>query len=104
MDVRAHHPVNMDRLIPVIYVYCDLIERQQVGDSYVQLLRTLPTRSGVQGDLITEISDNIHYGGVERGSFEMVKIHLVDHLGINIPFRRGIVTVKLHFKCKGTAG
>ena len=46
--------------------------------------------------------DNIHYGGVERGSFEMVEIQLVDHLGINIPFRRGIVTVKLHFKRKGT--
>ena len=104
VNVRAHHPVNVDRLIPVIYVYCDLIERQQVGDSYVQLLRTLPTRSGVQGDLITETFDNIHYGSVERGSFEMVEIHLVDHLGINIPFRRGIVTVKLHFKCKGAAG
>ena len=47
VNVRAHHPVNVDRLILVIYVYCDLIERQQVGDSYVQLLRTLPTRSGV---------------------------------------------------------
>ena len=102
VDVRAHHPVNVDRLIPVIYVYCDLIERQQVGDSYVQLLRTLPTRTGVRGDLITETFDNIHYGGVERGSFEMVEIQLVDHLGINIPFRRGIVTVKLHFKRKGT--
>ena len=43
VNVRAHHPVNVDRLMPVIYVYCDLIERQQVGDSYVQLLRTLPT-------------------------------------------------------------
>ena len=73
MNVRAHHPVNVDRLIPVIYVYCDLIERQQVGDSYVQLLRTLPTQSGVWGDLITETFDNIHYGGVERGSFEMVE-------------------------------
>ena len=104
VDVRAHHPVNVDRLIPVIYVYCDLIERQQVGDSYVQLLRTLPTRSGVRGDLITETFDNIHYSGVERGSLEMVEIHLVDHLGINIPFRRDIVTVKLHFKRKGTAG
>ena len=104
MDVRAHHPVNVDRLIPMIYVYCDLIERQQVGDSYVQLLRTLPTRSSVRGDLITETFDNIHYSGVERGSFEMVEIHLVDHLGINIPFRTGIVTVKLHFKRKGTAG
>ena len=103
MNVRAHHPVNVDRLMPVIYVYCDLIERQQVGDSYVQLLRTLPTRSGVQGDLITETFDNIHYGGVERGTFETVEIHLVDHLGINIPFRRGTVTVKLHFKRKGTA-
>ena len=103
VNVRAHHPVNVDRLIPVIYVYYNLIERQQVGDSYVQLLRTLPTRSDVQGDLITETFDNIHYGGVERGSFEMVEIHLVDHLGINIPFRRGIVTVKLHFKRKGAA-
>ena len=96
------HPVNVDRMMPVIYVYCDLIERQQVGDSYVQLLRASPTRSGIRGNLITETFDNIHYGGVERGMFEMVEIHQVNHLGIYIPFRRGIVTVKLHFKCKGT--
>ena len=25
--VQAHHPVSVDRLIPVIYVYTDLVER-----------------------------------------------------------------------------
>lgn len=100
VKVRAQYTADVDRLVPMIYVYCDLIERQRVGDAYVPLLRTLPTRTDVRGDLITETFDNIHYGDVALGTFETVEIQLVDRLGINMSFRRGDVIVKLHFKRK----
>ena len=98
--VQAHHPVSVDRLTPVIYVYSDLVERQRVGDAYVPLLRTLTVPVKPAGELVTETFHNIHYCGVERGTFETVEIQLVDHLGINIPFQTGDVIVKLHFKRK----
>ena len=98
--VLAHHPVSVDRIIPVIYIYCDLIERQRVGDAYVPLLRTLTVPIKPDDELVTETFHNVHYTGIERGTFETVEIQLVDHLGINIPFQTGDVIVKLHFKHK----
>lgn len=98
--VQAHHPVSVDRLMPAIYVYSDLVERQRVGDAYVPLLRTLTVPVKPAGELVTETFHNVHYCGVERGTFETVEIQLVDHLGINIPFQTGDVIVKLHFKRK----
>ena len=98
--VLAHHSVSVDRIIPVIYVYCDLIERQRVGDAYVPLLRTLTVPIKPEDELVTETFHNVHYTGLERGTFETVEIQLVDHLGINIPFQTGDVIVKLHFKRK----
>ena len=98
--VLAHHPVNVDRLIPMMYIYSDLVECQRVGDAYVPLLRTLTVPVKPVGELVTETFHNVHYCGVERGTFESVEIQLVDRLGINIPFQTGDVIVKLHFKHK----
>ena len=84
--VLVHHPVSVDRIIPVIYVYSDLVECQRVGDAYVPLLRTLTVPVKPAGKLVTETFHNVHYCGVEWGTFETVETQLVDHLGINIPF------------------
>ena len=97
----GHYPVNVDRMLPTIYVYCDLVERQRVGDAYVQLLRTLNVSENVSGaDVVTGRIEKVHYGAMSRGVFESVEIHVVDGHGDSVPFQHGDVIVKLHFRKK----
>ena len=37
--MTSPYTINVDRLIPTVYVYCNIVRQQYVGDSYVQLLR-----------------------------------------------------------------
>lgn len=99
-SMEGHHTVYVDRQIPVIYVYCNLVERQRVGDSYVPLLRTLNVPETQEGDLVVRNFTNVHYSDLQRGVFETVEIHIVDGTGKNIPFELGHTIVKLHFKRK----
>jgi hypothetical protein len=92
--------VYVDRAIPTVYVYCDLISRQRVGDAYAPLLRTVDVPETVHGDYIERKYTNIHYGSLARGVFEEVEIHITDALGQNISFQHGDVIVKLHFRRK----
>ena len=98
--VEGSHPVYIDRSMPNIYVYCDLVRQQRVGDAYVPLLRTLNVPEKVQGDMVERQFTNIHYGALQRGVFDAVEIHMVDGTGENISFEHGHVIVKLHFKKK----
>ena len=98
--VEGAHTVYIDRAMPTMYVYCDLVRRARVGDAYVPLLRTLTVPERVQGDVVERQFTNIHYGTLERGIFDSVEIHIVDSTGANVPFEHGDVIVKLHFRRK----
>ena len=99
--IWARHPVNITRFLPTIFLYCDLVQPQFVGDSYVQLLRALTVPDdGANLTYHNHSFTNIHYVNLQTGNFESVHVKLADELGENVPFKHGLVIVKLHFKRK----
>ena len=82
-------------VLSAIYVYCDIVEPQVVGDTNAQLLRSIPLE-GKFGDIISETFVNIQYSMVQRKLFEDIEILLRGDTGDPVPFERGKVVVTLH--------
>ena len=80
-----------------IYVYCDIVKPQFVGDTYAQLLKSIPVERKF-GDTIAKTYTNIQYVPVQTKSFEIVKILLRGDTGKPVPFKRGKVVITLHFR------
>ncbi len=80
-----------------IYVYCDIVEPQIVGDTNAQLLKTIPME-GKFGDVIAKTFTNIQYVPIRTKSFENIEILLRNDTGEPVPFERGKVVSTLHFR------
>jgi hypothetical protein len=80
-----------------MYVYCNIVEQQIVGDSLVPLLRIIPVE-GQHGYLVTKTYENPHYLPVQVKQFQTIEIDIRDDTGKPIPFERGKVVVSLHFR------
>jgi hypothetical protein len=80
-----------------IYVYCDIVQPQIVGNTSVKLLKSIPVQ-GKLGDVITKTFTNIQYVPVQTKSFEDVEIVLRNDTGDPVPFERGKVIATLHFR------
>ena len=83
--------------ITSIYVYCNIVQPQIVGNTIVPLLRTIPV-SGNSGDVITKTFTNIQYVPVQTKSFEDIEILLRTDTGDPVPFERGKVIATLYFR------
>jgi hypothetical protein len=79
-----------------MFVYCNLIEPQLVGNSYVRCLRIIrfPRLDG------HHVFNNVYYVPVELNSFQTVAIELVNKLGdlASIPDSVNPTILVLHFK------
>ena len=86
-------------LFPVstIYVYCDIVQPQIVGDTNAQLLRSIPVR-GKSGDIITETFSNVQYVPIQTKSFQDIEIVLRTDTGDPVSFERGKVVITLHLR------
>lgn len=80
-----------------MYVYCDLVEHQLVGDSLVPLLRIVAVR-GKNGDVITRTYEHIQYAPCRGGKIQTVEIDIRDDTGQPVPFEAGRVVVILHLR------
>ena len=83
--------------VSTIYVYCDIVQPQIVGDTSAQLLKSIPAE-GTFGDIITKTFTNIQYVPIQRKLFEDVEILLRSDTGDPVPFERGKVVTTLHFR------
>ena len=61
--------------IASIFIYCNIVQPQIVGNTSVPLLRTIAV-SGKSGDVITKTFNNIQYVPVQTKSFEDIEILL----------------------------
>ena len=84
-------------VISNIYVYCDILKPQIVGDTNAQLLKNIPVE-GNFGDIIAKTYTNIQYMPVETKSFEIVKVLLRGNTGNPVQFECGKVVITLHFR------
>lgn len=93
----ARFPPDMRGGVDSLYVYCDLIENQLVGDCRTNLLRIVPVR-GQYNDIVNEIFTAPHYVPVLKKQFETVEISIKTDQDRLVPFQFGKSIVKLHFR------
>ena len=91
------HLANLHRKTN-IFIYCDIVEPQIVGDKTIPLLGiALCERSGKVYEK-TYTGENIRYIPVQTRSFQNIKIHLRSSTYEPIPFEHGRASVTLHLR------
>jgi hypothetical protein len=83
-----------------IYVYCNIVEPQLVGDSRSSLLRMVHVnKTGYDYNAFNVVYfENPHYVPVLIQDFETIEIDLRDDTGGPVPFVHGTSCVKVHFR------
>ena len=80
-----------------LYVYCDIIQSQYVGDALVPLLRIVPVE-GKDGQRISKSFVCPQYVPVSRKQFESIEVNIKRDTGETVPFEFGRVLLTLHFR------
>ena len=79
-----------------LFVYCDLIQSQYVGDALVPLLRIVPV--GEDGQRVSKSFVRSQYAPVSRKQFETIEVNMKRDTGESVPFEFGSVLLTLHFR------
>ena len=79
-----------------LYVYADIVEPHQVGDTHSNLLRIVPVKEK-EGRIVSEEFAIPLYFGLSRSNFNTVTIFITDDNGYEVPFEDATVQVTLHF-------
>ena len=82
-----------------LFVYCNVVDSQIVGDVYAPLLRTVAIR-GERGSIVTETYDRLHYVPVNTKELSTLEFSIRDDAGDHIKFDSGKIICKLHFRPK----
>jgi hypothetical protein len=93
----AVYPPDIRGGMDSLFVYCDLVEPQIVGNSLQQLLRIVPIK-GHHGDYISSVFVAPHYIRILCRSFSSVEIIIKTDANLLVPFEFGKCLVKLHFR------
>lgn len=89
-----------------IYVYCDIVEPQIIGDVVAPLLRIVSTKAEINqfGLNINHVFNRPFYFPVLKREFETVEIDLRTHSGHPMPFISGTSVAVLHFRQRRNHG
>ena len=82
-----------------LYVYCDIVEPQMVGNTIVPLLRTVHI-DGKHEDIMEKLYQSPHYVPINKKQIERISIEIHNDRDQLVPFDFGKVLVKLHFRKK----
>ena len=80
-----------------MYVYCNVVDSQIVGDTFAPLLRTVAV-SDERGSVITSTFDRPHDVPVSTDEVGMLEKNIKDDTAQDVSFQFGKVIVKLHFR------
>ena len=83
----------------LLCIYSNIVEPQIVGHTVAPLLRVV-TVKGKDGDMIHEMFDRPHYLPLSRKNFQTIETVIRTHTGNHVPFERGQLIIKLHFRQK----
>ena len=92
----AERQVDLEYGFPDLFIYCDLIQSQYVGDALVPLLRIVPVEGKV-GERVSKSFLPPQYLPVSRKQFETVEVNIKTDTGESVPFEFGRVLLTLHF-------
>lgn len=98
-QVFATYPMDLRAGFDALYVYCNLVRNQVIGDCLAPLLRVVPVE-GKPDDIICRTYNLPHYLPLDRTEFDAVEISIKDDCNNSVPFLYGKVIVKLHFRKK----
>jgi hypothetical protein len=91
------YPPDLTAGFNTLFIYCNLIEPQIVGNALTPLLRTVAIE-GKQGDFVSSIFPSPHYVKVQTKTFDTVDIAVKNDQGQDVRFNYGKVIVKLHLR------
>ena len=93
----AEREADLDHGFHDLYVYCDIIQPQYVGDALVPLLRIVLVE-GKDGQRISKSFLRPQYVPVSRKQFESIEVNIKRDTGETVPFEFGRVMLTLHFR------
>ena len=93
----AEREADLEQGFHNLYVYCDTIQAQFVGDALVPLLQIVPIE-GADGQHVSKSFERPHYLPVSRREFETIKVNIKRDTGESVPFELGKVLLTLHFR------
>ena len=93
----AEREADLDHGFHNLYIYCDIVESQFVGDSQVQLLRIVPV-DGEDGQRVSKSFMSPQYLPVSRKEFDTIEVNIKRDTGEIVPFETGRLLVTLHFR------
>lgn len=94
---KAQRQANIQQSLLLAYVYCDIIEPTFVGDTKVQLLRTVNVDT-TNRNIVNHIFINPLYVPVLKKHFNSIEINIMTSTGDPVPFASGHSVVTLHFR------
>ncbi len=80
-----------------LYVYCNAVSNQIVGDTMAPLLRTVNIE-GQAHDNVHLVYQDVHYVSVLSKELSEIRINIRDDTGQLVDFKSGKVMAKLHFR------
>ena len=93
----AKNEFDLDFGFHNLFVYCDIVQPQTVGDAQVPLLRVVPVE-GNDGDRITRSFMSPQYLPVSKKEFDAMEVNIKRDTGKKVPFESGRVLLTLHFR------
>lgn len=97
--VQSAYIADPNASFPVIYVYCDVVEPQIVGDVQAPLLKIVKVE-GRDGEIVNAHYVRPHYVPIIRKQFQTIQIEIRTNSGSLVPFERGKVILVLHFRMR----
>ena len=94
---KGPREVDLEHGFHDLYIYCDIIQPQYVGDTLVPLLRIIPVE-GKDGERISKSFVRPQYVPVSRKQFETIEVNIKRDTGESVPFEFGRVLLTLHFR------
>lgn len=87
-----------------MYVYCNIIKPQHVGDTAAPLLRVVPLiRKAHNPEPFHKVFDHIYFLPLVNQNFDTIEIDIRDDIGRPVAFERGRVVITLVFKKRFTS-
>ena len=81
----AEREADLDHGFHDLYLYCEIIQPQYVGDALVSLLRIVPV-VGKDGERISKSFIRPQYVPVSRKEFESIEVNIKRDAGETVPF------------------
>ena len=94
---KGQRPACLEQSLLLAYVYCDLIEPTFVGDTKVQLLRTVNVDS-TNKHIVNHIFTNPIYVPLQKKHFNSIEINIMTNTGDPVPIASGHSVITLHFR------